>query len=176
MVPRVLGGVALGCALVVSPAGCGGDEKNDAKTVWAARVCDGVKRNAKRISLPTVDQRDARKSRAAILTFLGDMGGQLQAQAADLDAAGAPPVAGGKATYRATVTNLAKVRLELGHVSADLRRAQVTDMNSLAKALRSYQARMGAFASYQGPVKDLRANTELDEAFRKAPQCQGVGT
>ncbi|MFG2003293.1 hypothetical protein ACGFNU_29440 [Spirillospora sp. NPDC048911] len=173
MVLRMIGGIALACAVALPMAGCGDDDKPDPKVAWAAKVCDGVKRNTKKVQAPSLDPRSAKKSRTAILTFLGDMNSQLSAQATSLSSAGSPPV--GDTAYRTALANLSQVRTELTTVSASLEKAKVTDMKSLTRTLSSYSAKMSGFGAYQGPAKELRANADLNAAFGETPQCNGVG-
>lgn len=173
MVRRMIGGIAVACVMALPMTGCGGDDTPDPKIAWAAKVCDGVKMNTKKVQVPSLDPTNAKKSRTAILNFLGDMNTQLSAQATSLSASGAPPV--GDTTYQTALANLGHVRTELTSVSSSLEKAKVTDMKSLTRALGAYQTKMSGFGSYQGPAKDLRANADLNAAFGEAPQCNGVG-
>ncbi|MEU5884818.1 hypothetical protein [Spirillospora sp. NPDC047279] len=174
MVRRMFCGIALAGLVVLPMSACGGDDdKPDPKVAWAAKVCDGVKKNTRKVQAPALDPKNARKSQTAILGFLGDMNDQLSAQATSLSAAGAPPV--GATAYRTALANLTQVRDELTSVTASIEKTRVTDMKSLTRALGSHQTRMSGFNSYQGPAKELRANVELNTAFSDAPQCNGVG-
>ncbi|GAA2583172.1 hypothetical protein SMC26_22535 [Actinomadura fulvescens] len=176
MVRRVISGIALACVMAAPLAGCGGgSDKSDAKAAWAGRYCAGFKQSTQKLQFPQIDPKSAKKSRDAILSFLGDIGNQLAAQASNLKAAGAPPVSGGEATYKTTYDNLTNVRMELGKVSADLLKAKVTDNKALTKALGAYGQKMSLFSSYQGPANDLRANKEVNKVFGEVSQCQNIG-
>ncbi|WP_410568153.1 hypothetical protein [Amycolatopsis sp. cmx-4-61] len=174
--------LAMSAAALLSCAACASDTPPDpgrhadpAALAWADKVCTGVAAgSAKLAQPPAVDDADPVKTRDAMVGFLGRLGSALDDMAGGIRTAGVPPVPDGQSVVDKATGNLGETRSRLAETKTKMERATVTDQAGLRQVISEADATMGKLADPEGPIKDLRANPELDLAFRESATCKRV--
>jgi hypothetical protein len=106
--------------------------------------------------------------------FLGRLGSALDDMAGGLRAAGVPPVPDGQSVVDKATGGLAETRTKLAETKTRMEQAKVTDQASLRQVISDADATMGRLADPEGPIKDLKANPELNLAFSESATCKRV--
>ncbi|MEV2254388.1 hypothetical protein AB0I94_28030 [Streptomyces sp. NPDC050147] len=166
--------VAATVTIAVPITGCSSHVDDGPKVDWASGVCDSVQDVGSQLTLPTADQKDAKKYYSEVVTFLDALGSQLGALDKKVRRDGAPPVDGGTAAYKKALANLGDARSSLADTTAKLKDAKVVDEKSLKAALQKAGAGMDKVTAYQGPAHDFRADPALRKAFDEAPECANL--
>ncbi len=172
----------MAAAALLSCAACASDTPPDpgrhadpAALAWADKVCTGVAAgSAKLAQPPAVDDADPAKTRDAMVDFLGRLGSALEDMAGGLRTAGVPPVPDGQSVVDKATGNLTETRGKLAETKAKMEQAKVVDQPSLRQVISEADATMGKLADPEGPIKDLKANPELDLAFSESATCKRV--
>ncbi|MFH8484729.1 hypothetical protein [Streptomyces longisporoflavus] len=164
----------LGVAVAAVMSGCSSRVDDGPQVDWASDVCDSVRDVGAELTLPTADQKDAKKYHTQVVTFMEALDRQLGALEAKMRQDGAPPVDGGDATYKKALKNLRTARTSLAGTTSQLKKAKVSDEKSLEAALKKAGEGMDKAGGYQGPAHDFRAAPALKQAFDKAPECENL--
>lgn len=106
--------------------------------------------------------------------LLGRLGSALDDMAGGLRDAGVPPVPDGQSAVDKVTGNLGKTRTKLAATKTTMEQAKVTDDASLRRVISEADATMGRLADPEGPIKDLKANPELNLAFGESATCKRV--
>jgi hypothetical protein len=88
--------------------------------------------------------------------------------------AGVPPVPDGQSAVDKATGNLTETRTKLAETKSKMEQAKVTDQPSLRQVISEADATMGQLADPEGPIKDLKANPELNLAFSESATCKRV--
>ncbi len=175
--------LAMAAAALLSCAACGSDapaadpgrHADPAALAWVDKVCTGVAAGSAKLSQPpAVDSADPVKTRDAMVDFLGRLGSALDDMAGGIRGAGVPPVPDGQSAVDKATGNLTATKTKVGETKAKMEQAKVTDDASLRKVISEADATMGQLADPEGPIKDLKANPELDLAFSESATCKRV--
>ena len=174
--------LAISAAALLSCAACASDTPADpgrhadpAALAWADKVCTGVAAGSAKLSQPpAVDDADPAKTRDAMVDFLGRLGSALDDMAGGLRTAGVPPVPDGQSAVDKATGNLTETKTKLAQTKSKMEQAKVTDQPSLRKVISDADATMGQLADPEGPIKDLKANPELNLAFSESATCKRV--
>ncbi|WP_372664307.1 hypothetical protein [Amycolatopsis kentuckyensis] len=174
--------LAMAAAALLSCSACGSDTPADpgrhadpAALAWVDKVCTGVAAGSAKLSQPpAVDDADPVKTRDAMVDFLGRLGSALDDMAGGLRTAGVPPVPDGQSAVDKATGNLTETKTKLAETKAKMEQAKVTDQPSLRKVISDADATMGQLADPEGPIKDLKANPELNLAFSESATCKRV--
>jgi hypothetical protein len=174
--------LAMSAAALLSCAACASDAPADpgrhadpAALAWVDKVCTGVAAgSAKLAQPPAVDDADPAKTRDAMVGFLGRLGAALEDMAGGLRTAGVPPVPDGQSVVDKATGNLAETRTKLAETKTRMGQAKVTDQAGLRQVISEADATMGRLADPEGPIKDLKANPELNLAFSESATCKRV--
>jgi hypothetical protein len=163
-------------------AACGPDAPADpgrhadpAALAWAGKVCTGVAAGSAKLSQPpAVDAADPVKTRDAMVEFLGRLEAALGDMAGGIRTAGVPPVPDGQSVVDKATGNLDETKTKLAATKTRMEQAKVTDQGSLRQVISEADATMGQLADPEGPIKDLKANPELNLAFSESATCKRV--
>lgn len=174
--------LAMSAAALLSCAACSSDAPADpgrhadpAALAWVDKVCTGVAAGSAKLSQPpAVDSADPVKTRAAMVDFLGKLGSALDDMAGGIRTAGVPPVPDGQSVVDKATGNLTETRTKVGETKTKMEQAKVTDDASLRKVISEADATMGQLTNPEGPIKELKANPELDLAFSESATCKRV--
>ncbi|WP_233223592.1 hypothetical protein [Amycolatopsis sp. CA-128772] len=174
--------LAMSAAALLSGAACGSDAPPDpgrhadpAALAWVDKVCTGVAAGSAKLSQPpAVDDADPVKTRDAMVGFLGRLGSALDDMAGGIRTAGVPPVPDGQSVVDKATGNLTETRSKLAETKTRMEQATVTDQAGLRRAISDADATMGKLADPEGPIKDLKANPELNLAFSESATCKRV--
>ncbi len=166
----------LSCAACsASPPADPGRHADPAALAWVDKVCTGVAAGSAKLSQPpAVDDADPVKTRDAMVEFLGRLGSALDDMAGGLRGAGVPPVPDGQSAVDKATGNLTETKTKLAETKAKMEQAKVTDQPSLRRVVSEADATMGQLADPEGPIKDLKANPELNLAFSESATCKRV--
>jgi hypothetical protein len=172
----------MSAAALLSCAACASDAPPDpgrhadpAALAWVDKVCTGVAAGSAKLSQPpSVDDADPVKTRDAMVEFLGRLGSALDDMAGGLHGAGVPPVPDGQSVVDKATGNLTETKTKLAETKTRMEQAQVTDQPSLRKVISDADSTMGQLADPEGPIKDLKANPELNLAFSESATCKRV--
>ncbi len=174
--------LVMSAAALLSCAACASDTPPDpgrhadpAALAWVEKVCTGVAAGSAKLSQPpAVDDADPGKTRDAMVDFLGRLGSALDDMAGGLRGAGVPPVPDGQSVVDKATGNLAETKTKLAETRTRMEQAKVTDQPSLRKVIAEADSTMGQLADPEGPIKDLKANPELNLAFSESATCKRV--
>lgn len=174
--------LVMSAAAVLSCAACASDTPPDpgrhadpAALAWVDKVCTGVAAGSAKLSQPpAVDEADPVKTRDAMVDFLGRLGSALDDMAGGLRGAGVPPVPDGQSVVDKATGNLTETKTKLAETKTKMAQAKVTDQPSLRKVIAEADSTMGQLADPEGPIKDLKANPELNLAFSESATCKRV--
>ncbi|MDS0132074.1 hypothetical protein H5970_02155 [Amycolatopsis sp. CM201R] len=174
--------LVMSAAAVLSCAACASDTPPDpgrhadpAALAWVDKVCTGVAAGSAKLSQPpAVDEADPVKTRDAMVDFLGRLGSALDDMAGGLRGAGVPPVPDGQSVVDKATGNLTETKTKLAETKTKMAQAKVTDQPSLRKVIAEADSTMGQLADPEGPIKDLKANPELNLAFSESGTCKRV--
>ncbi|WP_244210784.1 hypothetical protein [Amycolatopsis kentuckyensis] len=174
--------LAMSAAALLSGAACASDTPPDpgrhadpAALAWVDKVCTGVAAGSAKLSQPpAVDDADPAKTRDAMVDFLGRLGSALDDMAGGMRGAGVPPVPDGQSVVDKATGNLTETKTKLAETKAKMEQAKVTDQPSLRKIIAEADSTMGQLADPEGPIKDLKANPELNLAFSESATCKRV--
>ena len=174
--------LVMSAAALLSCAACASDTPPDpgrhadpAALAWVDKVCTGVAAGSAKLSQPpAVDDADPVKTRDAMVGFLGRLGSALDDMAGGLRTAGVPPVPNGQSAVDKATGNLTETKTKLAETRSKMEQAKVTDQPSLRKVISDADATMGQLADPEGPIKDLKANPELNLAFSESATCKRV--
>ncbi len=174
--------LAMAAAALLSCSACGSDTPADpgrhadpAALAWVDKVCTGVAAGSAKLSQPpAVDDADPVKTRDAMVDFLGRLGSALDDMAGGLRTAGVPPVPDGQSAVDKATGNLTETKTKLAETKSKMEQAKVTDQPSLRKVISDADSTMGQLADPEGPIKDLKANPELNLAFSESATCKRV--
>ncbi|MBE1501551.1 hypothetical protein H4696_008651 [Amycolatopsis lexingtonensis] len=174
--------LAMAATALLSCAACGSEAPADpgrhadpAALAWVDKVCTGVAAgSAKLAQPPAVDNADPVKTRDAMVDFLTRLGSALDDMAGGIRGAGVPPVPDGQSAVDKATGNLTETKAKVGETKTKMEQAKVTDDASLRKVISEADATMGQLADPEGPIKDLKANPELDLAFSESATCKRV--
>ncbi|HET6709981.1 hypothetical protein, partial [Amycolatopsis sp.] len=174
------GVLAMAAAALLSCAACASDTPPDpgrhadpAALAWVDKVCTGVAAgSAKLAQPPAVDDADPVKTRDAMVDFLRRLGSALEDMAGGLRTAGVPPVPDGQSVVDKATGNLTETQGKLAETKAKMEQAKVVDQPSLRQVISEADATMGKLADPEGPIKDLKANPELNLAFSESATCK----
>lgn len=174
--------LVLSAAALLSCAACDSDAPADpgrhadpAALAWVDKVCTGVAAGSAKLSQPpAVDDADPVKTRDAMVGFLGRLGSALDDMAGGIRTAGVPPVPDGQSAVDKATGNLGETKSKLAETKAKMAQAKVTDQASLRRVIADADATMGKLADPEGPIKDLKANPELNLAFSESATCKRV--
>jgi hypothetical protein len=174
--------LAMAAAALLSCSACGSDTPADpgrhadpAALAWVDKVCTGVAAGSAKLSQPpAVDDADPVQTRDAMVDFLGRLGSALDDMAGGIRTAGVPPVPDGQSVVDKATGNLTETKTKLGETKTKMEQAKVTDQPSLRQVISEADATMGRLADPEGPIKDLKANPELNLAFSESATCKRV--
>jgi hypothetical protein len=174
--------LVLSAAALLSCAACASDAPADpgrhadpAALAWVDKVCTGVAAGSAKLSQPpAVDDADPVKTRDAMVGFLDRLGAALDDMAGGIRTAGVPPVPDGQSAVDKATGNLGETKSKLAETKAKMAQAKVTDQASLRRVIADADATMGKLADPEGPIKDLKANPELNLAFSESATCKRV--
>lgn len=174
--------LAMSAAALLSCAACASDTPPDpgrhadpAALAWVDKVCTGVAvGSAKLAQPPAVDDADPVKTRDAMVGFLGRLGSALEDMAGGIRTAGVPPVPDGQSVVDKATGNLTETQSKLTQTKTRMEQATVTDQAGLRKVISEADSTMGRLADPEGPIKDLKANPELNLAFSESATCKRV--
>ncbi|MET8849256.1 hypothetical protein [Amycolatopsis sp. NPDC004625] len=174
--------LAMSAAALLSCAACASDTPPDpgrhadpAALAWVDKVCTGVAAgSAKLAQPPAVDDADPVKTRDAMVGFLGRLGSALDDMAGGIRTAGVPPVPDGQSVVDKATGNLTETKTKLAETKTRMEQAKVTDQPSLRKVISEADSTMGQLADPEGPIKDLKTNSELNLAFSESATCKRV--
>lgn len=142
---------------------------------WIDKVCGTLVTGGQKLSqMPAVDPANPAAAKEGLIGFFTSFSDTLTSLSTGLKDAGVPPVADGQATVdkaQATIDG-AKTSVD----SAKTKLAGIDTANPLAfqQALVELSPSLTALDNTDGPLKDLRANPELNTAFEQAPGCKQV--
>ncbi|WIX84994.1 hypothetical protein [Amycolatopsis sp. DG1A-15b] len=174
--------LVMSASALLSCAACASDTPPDpgrhadpAALAWVDKVCTGVAAGSAKLSQPpSVDDADPVKTRDAMVDFLGRLGSALDDMAGGLRGAGVPPVPDGQSAVDKATGTLTETKTKLAETKTRMEQAQVTDQPSLRKVISEADSTMGQLADPEGPIKDLKANPELNLAFSESATCKRV--
>ncbi|OLR92091.1 hypothetical protein [Actinokineospora bangkokensis] len=160
-----------------SGSGSGGSAgpASDPAVAWMDKVCGSLAAGGKQLSeIPSVDPTDPSKAKAGLVTFLTNLSTALGSVSTSIKDAGVPPVADGQATVDKAQATIDGARTSLDSAKTRLEAVSATDPVAFTNALQEISPSLSAFSNTEGPLKDLKANPELNEAFGKTPACKQV--
>ena len=142
---------------------------------WIDKVCGSIAAGGQSLSqMPAVDPADPAKAKEGLVGFLSGLTNALTSVSKGITDAGVPPVADGQATVDKAQATIDGAKTSLDSARTKLEGVSTSDPVAFQKALVEISPSLTAFDNTDGPVKDLRANPELDTAFTQAPGCKQV--
>ncbi|WP_406630002.1 hypothetical protein [Amycolatopsis sp. WGS_07] len=168
--------VLLSCTSCSSAAPANpGRHADPAALAWVDKVCTSVAAGSAKLSQPpAADSAAPGKTRDAMVAFLDRLGSALGDMAGGIRAAGVPPVPDGQSAVDKAAANLTETTGKIAATKAKMAQAKVHDQASLRQAIADADATMGQLADPEGPIKDLKANPELNLAFAESATCKRV--
>lgn len=174
--------LATSAAVLISCAACSsaapadsGRHADPAALAWVDKVCTSVAAGSAKLSQPpAADSSAPGKTRDAMVAFLDRLNSALGDMAGGIRAAGVPPVPDGQAAVDKAAANLTETTSKIAATKAKMQQAKVDDQAGLRQAIADADATMGQLTDPEGPIKDLKANPELNLAFTESPTCQRV--
>ncbi|QWF83832.1 hypothetical protein [Amycolatopsis sp. CA-230715] len=152
-----------------------GQHADPAAVAWADKVCTGVQAGSAKLSNPpSLQSGDASKTADAIVKFLASISSALDDMAGGIKAAGPPPVPNAQAVVDKAAGTLGETKTMLDQTKTKMEQAKVGDQKSLQKLVTDADASFAKLSEPGGPIKDLRANPELNLAFDESPTCRRV--
>ncbi|REE97804.1 hypothetical protein [Thermomonospora umbrina] len=176
MTRRLIVGVVMAAVAGLSAAGCSGSDDKKPElgpdVAWAGKVCELVGKNVGSLMPPTFSNpNDPKAKKAGYLKFLNDLSSRLTALESTLTTAGAPPVTGGQQALDKALQNLRTAKVGVAKATVAMNRAQTTNVRTFEKSVAGLNQAMQAYATYEGPVKDLRSNRQISDAFNRSSTC-----
>jgi hypothetical protein len=142
---------------------------------WADTVCGGVAAGSAKLGTPpALGNADPASDRDAMVGFLDRLTSALDDMGHGLSAAGQPPVANAKSTVDKALASLRETRGKVVTVRAQMSQAKVTDQAGLRQAVATADTTMSGLSDPGGPVKDLKADPDLQLAFDESTVCRRV--
>ncbi|MEC3978412.1 hypothetical protein [Amycolatopsis sp. H20-H5] len=174
--------VAFASALGLALTGCGskgaaddGPHADPAAIAWVDKVCTGVQAgSAKLANPPAFDQADPQKARDAMVGFLTSISSALDDMAGGIKGAGLPPVPNGQVTVDKATGTLTETKAKVDATRTRMQAAKISDKEGLQQVIAEANTSMGQLSDPEGPIKDLKANPELNLAFAESPTCKRV--
>lgn len=176
--------VVLLSSLGLAVAACGskapapqdtGQHADPAAIAWADKVCTGVQAGSAKLgNPPSLQSGDVTKTADAIVKFLGSISSALDDMASGIKAAGPAPVPNAQAAVDKAAGTLGETKTMLDQTKSKMEQAKVGDQKSLQKLVSDADASFAKLSEPGGPIKDLRANPELNLAFDESPTCRRV--
>ncbi|MBM7773531.1 hypothetical protein JOD54_003735 [Actinokineospora baliensis] len=146
---------------------------------WVDRICSTMVLNGARLSqLPAVDPGDPVRAKEGLLTFLTSLSESLTAVGDGITNAGAPPVADGGAAVEKALAGLEGARTSVDSARSKLAGVSVADPVAFQMAVAELADGLSGLADNRGPLRDLRENPGIEDAYREAGSCRaldGVG-
>ncbi|MFO6451079.1 MULTISPECIES: hypothetical protein [unclassified Aeromicrobium] len=173
----VLAGAAMGLVL----GGCTGsadEPEAQAKPAtpqeqWVQSLCKALEPTTAPVEPPATGG-SAAESQEAIVGFLRTLRDRLEAQAAVLDDAGAPPEVD-PASFDQAKESLASGAKTLQGVIKNLKAASSEDADQMEATLLQVSESLAESSSYQGPLAELSASDEgLKQAFEDDKTCASI--
>ncbi|SDD92776.1 hypothetical protein [Actinokineospora iranica] len=182
MMGRLVPALASVLVAAAALAGCSSDSPDtvpppESPAVgWVEKVCQSVDAtSAKTTQFPAFDPTDPAKTKEGLLTLFGTLSEGLTQVGDTITGAGAPPVANGSAVVDKALANIDGAKTSLDSVIKKVEAAPTNDPAAFQAALTELGASTDVFEKYsEGPMKDLRENPEINDAFGKAPTCRKV--
>ncbi|WP_409179265.1 hypothetical protein F9C11_22160 [Amycolatopsis sp. VS8301801F10] len=175
--------LAMSAAVLLSAAACSSDpapadtgrHADPAALAWVDKVCTSVAAGSAKLAQPPAsDSAAPGKTRDAMVAFLDRLGSALGDMASGLRAAGVPPVPDGQSAVDKATATLTETTGKIAATKSKMEQAKVEDQASLRQAIADADATMGQLTDPEGPIKDLKANPELNLAFAESPTCKRV--
>jgi hypothetical protein len=169
-------------ASAVLLSACGSDDPADAgrhadpaALAWADKVCSGVAAGSAKLSQPPAfDPNNPQGAKTAMVGFLNSLTVALDDMAGGIRNAGVPPVPDGQSAVDKATTTLDETKSKVTATLAKMQEAKVTDKASLEKVVADADTTMSGLSEPEGPIKHLRANSELNLAFTESSTCRQV--
>lgn len=146
---------------------------NPAAVSWAEQVCQAVDSGADTLTqLPALNPAEPATTRDALVTYLGSMSEALSAVGDTITSEGTPPVTGGDKAVENAMTTISSEKSALEEAKTTLADATITDEKSFQQAISQVRSVFDELGNAEGPMKDLKANPELNKAISQATTCQ----
>ncbi|MCP2274306.1 hypothetical protein LV75_006840 [Actinokineospora diospyrosa] len=140
---------------------------------WVERVCRAMVVNGARLSqLPAVDLADPVAAKEGLLAFLKTLSESLTAVEDGISAAGAPPVVDGEAAVSKALAGIDGARTSVESARTRLAEASAVDAEAFRGVVVGLGSELEGLAGSGGPLRDLRENGEIDDAYREAGGCR----
>ncbi|WP_165984686.1 hypothetical protein [Streptomyces sp. YIM 98790] len=192
---RLISAVALASAAGLATTGCSsdtpgtadggtgtGDGRETAAEVsaevlaWSEEFCGHVAAGGDGLTVPEEGTEDGpQQAQEDIVLFLDDLAGRLAALEEGITETGPPPVPEGQALFDAALSGLGEARTALASAASSLEEAGVNDdPEALATAVSRAEEDMAAVDGYEGPVREFRADEQLNTAFDALENCRDL--
>lgn len=161
-----------------APGAAAGTDVDPAALEWTSAVCTALTPLTERIeSPPAPDLADGAATQRTFSSYLAAAVGDAEQAAADLAAAGAPPVEGGEEIAAAVATQVEELRADLAQAGARVDAADPADPIAVGRVA------VGAGADIVGSLGEIvevttlvSDNQTLRPAFEQAPECASLRT
>lgn len=140
---------------------------------WAEKVCKSVEGQAAVLSQSfNPDTTDPPKAKENLLSYLTNLAAGLDKLNNGVKDAGTPKVNDGPQVVEKVTRTLRDAKQGVDNAKSNLEKAAVTDAASFQAARDKVGEDLAALSDLEDPTRDLKSNTELNDAFNKAPTCK----
>lgn len=142
---------------------------------WASRTCKAMAGKAKELQPPQVDTASPAGTQKSLATFFSSVVDQLGDQINTLEDVGPPP-GGGKqeSEWKSAVSDLRDVRKDVAKGVRNVKSADADNAKEIQSVIDDLGKQLGAMATYEGPIAELKKNATLGPALEAEPTCQQV--
>lgn len=165
-IAKVATAVAAGALVLTS---CGGGDA----TAWANDLCGDIAPEVEELKeQPKIDQADPAAMKSSLTAFLDKVSAGIDTISGALDDAGEPPVDGGAEAMDKVSEALGTAKEAIGRAKTSIEGADPANPTQFQEAITKAGQEMQSLSSIGDPTEGLKANDELNKAFKEAESCK----
>lgn len=165
---KVVAAAAAGALVLTSCSG--GDAKS-----WANDLCGKIAPEVEKLKeQPDIDPSDPAAMKETLSGFLDKVSAGIDTISGALNDAGDPPVDGGGEAMDKVSEALGTAKEAVGRAKTSIEAADPANPTQFQEAFTKASQEMQSLSSIGDPTAGLKANAELDKAFKEAENCKSL--